>query len=84
MDRLSILLTLAVGAMVAGGLVTMVLTLGFYSWPAIGAAALLGVLLTWPVSYAVSRRIKRLDPDWDATKAARVAAVIPDPAAPEV
>ena len=84
MDRLSIVLTLAVGAMAAGGLVTVVLALGLYSWPAIGGAALFGFLLTWPLSYAISRRIKRQDPDWDATKAARVATVIPDPAASEV
>lgn len=84
MDRLSIFLTLAVGAMVAGGLVTLVLSLGLYSWPAIGGAALVGVLLTWPVSYAVSRNIKRQDPDWDASKANKVVGTIPDPAAPEV
>lgn len=84
MDRLSIFLTLAVGAMVAGGLVTAVLSMGLYSWTAIGGAALLGMLLTWPVSYAVSRSIKRQDPDWDATRVNRVEGAIPDPAAPEV
>jgi hypothetical protein len=42
------------------------------------------VVLTWPISYAVSRRIKRQDPGWDATKVDRVDGVIPDPAAPEV
>lgn len=84
MDRLSVFLTLAVGAMVTGALVTLVLVLGWYSWPAIGGAALLGVLLTWPVSYVISRRIKRQDPDWDAGKIDRVDGVIPDPSAPEV
>jgi hypothetical protein len=84
MDRLSIFLTLAVGAMVTGGLVTLVLALGWYSWPAIGTAAVIGVLVTWPISYAISRRIKRQDPDWDAKKVDRVDGVIPDPSAPEV
>ena len=84
MDRLSIFLTLIVGAMVTGGLVTAVLSLGWYSWPAIGGAAALGVLLTWPVSYAISRRIKRQDPQWDETRVDRVEGVIPDPSAPEV
>ena len=84
MDRLSIYLTLIVGAMVTGGLVTVVLSLGWYSWTAIGGAAIVGVLLTWPVSYAISRRIKRDDPEWDASKVDRVKGVIPDPAAPEV
>jgi len=84
MDRLSIFLTLIVGAMVTGGLVIAVLSLGWYSWPAIGGAAALGFMLSWPASYAVSRRIKRQDPNWDATKVDRVAGVIPDPSAPEV
>ncbi|MDP3959504.1 MAG: hypothetical protein Q8Q26_05440 [Pseudorhodobacter sp.] len=84
MDRLSIFLTLIVGAMVTGGLVAVVLSLGWYSWPAIGGAAALGVALTWPASYAISRRIKRQDPNWDATKVDRVESVIPDPSAPEV
>ena len=84
MDRLSIYLTLIVGAMVTGGLVTVVLSLGWYSWTAIGGAAIVGVLFTWPVSYAISRRIKRDDPEWDASKVDRVKGVIPDPAAPEV
>lgn len=84
MDRLSIFLTLAVGAMVTGGLVTVVLSLGWYSWPAIGGAALLGMLITWPASFAVSRRIKRQDPGWDASRLDRVDGVIPDPKAPEV
>ena len=84
MDRLSIFLTLAVGAMVTGSLVTLVLALGWYSWTAIGVAAVIGVLLTWPISYLISRRIKRQDPDWDAKKVDRVDGAIPDPSAPEV
>ena len=84
MDRLSIFLTLAVGAMVTGSLVTLVLALGWYSWTAIAVAAVIGVLLTWPISYLISRRIKRQDPDWDAKTIDRVDGVIPDPSAPEV
>lgn len=84
MDRLSIFLTIIVGAMITGGLVAIVLSLGWYSWPAIGGAAAVGVVLTWPASYAISRRIKQQDPNWDATKVDRVEGVIPDPAAPEV
>ena len=84
MDRLSIFLTLIVGAMVTGGFVTAVLALGWYSWPAIGGAAALGMLLSWPASYAISRRIKRQDPDWDETRVKRVDGVVPDPNAPEV
>lgn len=74
MDRQSIQLALAVDAVPSGGLVTAVLSLGWCYWP-----ALLGVRLT----FANSRRIKRHDPDRDATKIDRVDGVIPDPAAPE-
>lgn len=84
MDRLSIFLTIIVGAMVTGGLVAIVLSLGWYSWTAIGGATALGVALTWPASYAISRRIKRQDPNWDATKVDQVQGVIPDPSAREV
>jgi drug/metabolite transporter (DMT)-like permease len=84
MDRLSIYLTLAVGAIVTGTLVVIVLSFGWYSWPAIGGAAALGMALTWPASYAISRRIKNQDPNWDATKVDKVEGVIPDPSAPEV
>ncbi len=84
MDRLSIVLTLAVGAVVTGALVTLVLSFGWYSWPAIGMAAGIGVAITWPASYAISRRIKRQDPHRDATKVDEVESLIPDPAAPEV
>lgn len=84
MDRLSIYLTIIVGAMLTGTLVTIVLILGWYSWPAIGGAAAIGIILTWPVSYAISRRIKRKDSDWDESKIERVDGGVPDPKAPEV
>jgi hypothetical protein len=84
MDRLSIILTIIVGAMIAGSLVIVILSLGWYSWPAIGGAAALGAVLTWPASYAISRRIKRQDPNWDATKVDQVEGIIPDPSVREV
>jgi hypothetical protein len=83
MDRLSIYLTLAVGAMITGGLVTTVLVLGWYNWAAIGGAAALGMIVTWPASYAISRRIKRQDPDWDSEKTDQTKGLVPDPKAPE-
>ena len=83
MDRLSIFLSLAVGALVTGGFVIVVLALGYYDWRPIIGAALAGFLLSWPASYAVSRRIKRQDPDWDHRNA-RHAKPIPRPGAPEV
>lgn len=84
MDRLRIYLTLIVAPMISGGLMIAVMSLGWYSWAAIGGAMVLGLLLTWPVSHVISRRIKRQDPNWDETKIDRVKGVIPDPSAPEV
>lgn len=84
MDRLSIFLTLIVGSAISGSLVIAVLALGWYSWPAIGGAAAIGFVATWPVSYVISRRIKRNDPDWDETKVADVDGIIPNPSKKEV
>jgi len=68
MDRLSIVLTLAVGALITGGFIVIVLALGFYNGWAILGAGILGLCLSWPGAYMVSRRIKRRDPEWDETK----------------
>ncbi len=84
MDRLSILLTLVVGSALTGTLIVAVLTLSWYSWPAIGGAAVVGFLATWPASYVISRRIKRQDPNWDETKVDGVQGVVPDVSAREV
>lgn len=64
MDRLSIVLTFMTGSVLVGGLVVLVLSLGYYTWLAIAAAAAVGLVLTWPAAYAISRLIKRNDPDW--------------------
>lgn len=84
MDRLSIILTLVVGSTVTGALVITVMSLGWYSWLAIGGAAAVGFLLSWPASYLVSRRIKRQDPEWDETRVDDVDGVVPDTSAKEV
>ena len=75
MDRLSFYLTLATGPMTVGALVITVLTLGYYSWPAIGGVA------AWPLAYVISRRIKRRDPNFDHTRAG---GLVPRPSQPEV
>lgn len=82
MDRLSILLTLATGAVITGGLVTAVLSLGWVAWGPILGAVAVGWVLAWPAAWWISRRIKARDPDFDHTKARPKA--IPDPDAPEV
>ena len=71
MDRLSVFLTFMTGSVLVGGLVTLVLSLGYYTWLPIAAAVALGLLLTWPAAYAISRWIKHQDPHWRPRSGAR-------------
>jgi type IV secretory pathway TrbD component len=71
MDRLSVFLTLMTGSVLVGGLVIAVLSLGYYDWRPLAAAVAVGLVLTWPVAYAISRWIKREDPDWRPRSGAR-------------
>ena len=81
MDRLSLFLILATGPALAGGLVILVLSLGYYGWVPIVTAAGLGLVLSWPAAYVVSRWIKRQDPEFDHTR--KGSGPLPDPSAPE-
>lgn len=71
MDRLSIVLILITGPVLVGGLVIIVLWMGYYDWPPIALAAALGLVLTWPAAYAISRWIKLKDPGWRLRGGAR-------------
>lgn len=71
MDRLSIVLTFMTGSVLVGGLVIVVLSLGYYSWLPIAAAVAVGLFLTWPVAYAISRWIKHDDPGWSSGRGAK-------------
>lgn len=83
MDRLSIILTLMTGAVITGGVVILAFTFGWYGWGPIALGVAAGLLLSWPVAWLISRQIKRKDPQWDETRAAR-APTVPKPDAPEV
>jgi hypothetical protein len=67
-----------------GALVVAAFSFGWYAWPAILGSAAIGFALAWPAAHAISRRIKRKDPGWDDTRAARTDSVLPRPGAPEV
>ncbi len=84
MDRLSIYLTFIVGSVTTGALVIAVLVMGWYSWLAIGSATAVGFIIAWPVSYVISRRIKRQDKGWDETRVEGRETPLPNPAAPEI
>lgn len=81
MDRLSVVLTFATGPVLMGGLVIIVMSFGLYSWTPLLIAAGIGFVLSWPVAYVISRRIKRRDPDWHREAEPEI---LPDPNAPEV
>lgn len=82
MDRLSIILTLMTGAVLTGALAVTAMAFGWYGWlPLLGSAAI-GILLSWPVAYLISRRIKREDPNWSAKAAQK--GPFPKPGAKEI
>jgi hypothetical protein len=64
MDRLSIVLALMTGSVLVGSFIILVLSLGYYRWEPIAGAVAVGLILTWPAAYAISRWIKRHDPGW--------------------
>lgn len=81
MDRLSILLTLMTGAVIGGTFIVTAFTLGYFSVWAVVISVVATLLLSWPVSYLISRRIKSRDPNWDRKAEPRL---VPDADAPEV
>ncbi|SFS15749.1 hypothetical protein [Yoonia litorea] len=83
MDRLSIFLTLPIGAVICGAIAIVAMSLGFYNWPVIIGGLIVGYALSWPVSYYVSRRIKRNDNGFDHRRVEDVGP-IPNPNAREV
>ena len=83
MDRLSMFLTLMTGAVLTGALVIAAFSLGWYGWPAVIGATVIGFGASWPSAYLISRWIKRHDPGWDETRVDRIDRNVPDPNAPE-
>jgi hypothetical protein len=81
MDRLSIILTLMVGAVVAGAGVVVAFSMGVQETWVIVLAAALTLLVTWPLSYVISRRIKHRDPSLDHMPEPEV---LPRPGASEI
>lgn len=75
MDRLSIQLTLMTGAVLTGGFIIALFSMGYYAWAPILGAVALGYVLSWPAAYVISRMIKRNDPNWDETRKERTDAV---------
>jgi hypothetical protein len=84
MDRLSLILSLPVGAVLTGGFAITLFNFDLYAWGPIAGAAIAGFALAWPASYLISRRIKRNDPRWNHRKIEDVDSYVPDPKAQEV
>lgn len=83
MDRLAYVFLLATAPAFAGGAVIVVLAMGYYFWPAMLGAALIGLILSGPAAYIASRKVKRDDPDFDHRAHDGPADLIPDPDKPE-
>lgn len=75
MDRLSLVLTFMTGSVLVGSFVTVVFALGLFSVVTLIIAGGAGLLLTWPMAYFISRKIKREDPGWDETRLERTDSV---------
>ncbi len=84
MDRLSLILTFMTGPVLTGVVLITALSLGFYTWVSFALAIAAGLLLSWPVAYYISRRIKKNDPKWDERKVEEVDGIVPAPNAREV
>lgn len=82
MDRLSLVLILATGPVIAGSFIIILMSFGLYGWVYLLPAGVVGWLLGWPAGYVISRRIKRQDPNFDHTKGSNDG-LLPDPSAPE-
>ena len=66
--RLRFHVALLAGSSIAGALVILAFTLGFYNWIAIAGSVAVGAILAWPVGVWLTRRIKEEDPAWDAKR----------------
>ena len=84
MDRLALYLSMISGGSIAGALVIVFFSLGWYTWWAIAMAAVIGIATAWPSAYIVSRRIKKNDPEWHPDHKPGDFGTVPPRDAPEV
>ena len=68
MDRLALYTTWIGGSSIAGALVIICFTLGYYSIWAIAGSVIAGAILAYPSGKLISRMIKRWDPAWDSRR----------------
>ncbi|NDV52557.1 MULTISPECIES: hypothetical protein [unclassified Salipiger] len=81
MDRLALYLTMMSWTVISGAFIIVLLSFGVFSfWWIVGAAGV-ALLLAWPVSFLISRRIKARDKSW---KVEKEPSVIPKPGRPEL
>ena len=74
MFRLRYVIVLMTNAVLVGGLLILVLSLGWVGWVPVFGAVVLGFILSWPAAAFVSRWIKEEDPAWNADADRPVAA----------
>lgn len=84
MDRLSIYLTLMTGSVITGAIVIAGFSMGYYTVWTVAIGVIVGFVLSWPVGYLISRRIKRDDENWNPKAKPGDYGAVPKPDAPEV
>ncbi|QDY68528.1 hypothetical protein [Qingshengfaniella alkalisoli] len=84
MDRLSLYITMMTSTVLTLTFVLVVLLLGWTGYVTVFGAIVLGLVLAYPISFLISRRIKRHDPHWDERKIEKADNPVFDPGTPEV
>ena len=67
MFRLRHIVYMMTNAVVVGGMLILVLSLGLGGWLTIFGSVLVGFVVAWPLARLIARWIKIEDPAWNAT-----------------
>jgi hypothetical protein len=88
MFRLRYVTVLMTNAVITGGLLIFIFSMGWYGYGPVIVTVVIGFALSWVAAKMVARKIKDDDPGWNAEKDRPVPAEIeqrraqPDPVAP--
>jgi type IV secretory pathway TrbD component len=74
MFRLRHIVYMMTNAVIVGGMLILVLSLGLEGWLTMFGSVVVGFIVAWPVARLIARWIKIEDPAWNATRDRPVAA----------
>jgi hypothetical protein len=84
MDRLAIYMAWIAGVSIAGAMLIVAFTLGYYTLWTFAICGGAGLILAYPVGYAISRWVKKEDPEWNPKRKPSDYDLTEKPKAPEV